>query len=167
MASLVDDWVWISSTSSHYQIIIHISHNPVEHQHTKHIELHMHFIHQLIQDGVLSLEYIPTDTQVIDIFTKPLASPCYLQLQSTLGVTKVVLGGSCWGLPSFMFSNMFCTYLFWGRVFPMWFSFFPHFLRLHFLCICTWVPFLTLLLGPILHFILAFCKLKCIPLSFT
>lgn len=39
---------------------IHISHNPVEHQRMKHIELHMHFIRQLIQDGVLILEYIPT-----------------------------------------------------------------------------------------------------------
>ena len=57
------------------QSAIHISHNLVEHQHTKHIELHMHFIRQLIQDGILSLEYIPTDAHDVDIFTKPLTSP--------------------------------------------------------------------------------------------
>ncbi len=53
----------------------------------------MHFIHQLIQDRVIALEYIPTTSQVVDIFTKPFASPHFLQLRSMLGVMKVVLGG--------------------------------------------------------------------------
>lgn len=67
--------IWCDNQSA-----IHISINPVEHQRTKHIELHMHFIHQLIQDGVISLEYLPTEEQVAYIFTKPLASPRFLQL---------------------------------------------------------------------------------------
>ena len=46
------------------QSVIHISRNLVEHQRTKHIELHMYFIRHLIQDGSLSLEYIPTIEQV-------------------------------------------------------------------------------------------------------
>jgi hypothetical protein len=76
------------------QSAIHISRNPVEHQRTKHIELHMHFIRQLIQDGVIALEYIPTTGQIADIFTKPFASPRFLQLRTMLGVTEVVLGGT-------------------------------------------------------------------------
>lgn len=58
--------------------IIHISHNPMEHQHTRHIEIHMHFIKQLIQNGVLSMEYLSMEQHVADIFTKPLALPRYL-----------------------------------------------------------------------------------------
>jgi hypothetical protein len=53
----------------------------------------MHFIRQLIQDGVLNLEYLPTEAQVADIFTKPLASPRFLQLRLMLGVKEVVSGG--------------------------------------------------------------------------
>ena len=67
--------LWCDNQSS-----IHIFCNPVEHQHTKHIELHMHFIYQLIQDGVISLEYIHTHAQVADIFTKPFGSHHYLQV---------------------------------------------------------------------------------------
>jgi ATP sulfurylase len=76
------------------QTAIHISRNSIEHQQTKHIEIHMHFIRQLIQDGVLPLEYLPTEAQVADIFTKPLASPLFVQLRLMLGVKEVVFGGS-------------------------------------------------------------------------
>lgn len=81
--------LWYDNQSS-----IHISHNPMEHQHTKHIEIHMHFIRKLIQDDALRLEYFPTNQQVLKIFTKPLAWPCYLQLWSMLGVKEIVLGDS-------------------------------------------------------------------------
>jgi hypothetical protein len=76
------------------QSAIHISHNPVEHQRTKHIEIHMHFIQATHPGWCSLLGVLPTKEQVADIFTKPLASPCFLQLRSMLGVKEVVLGGS-------------------------------------------------------------------------
>ena len=65
----------------------------MEHKRKKHIEIHMHFIHQLIQDDVLSLEYFPTEEKVVDIFTKPLQSPHFLQLQLMLGTKEFFLEG--------------------------------------------------------------------------
>jgi hypothetical protein len=53
----------------------------------------MHFIRRLIQDGLLRLEYLSTRRKVVDIFTKPLTSPRFLQLRSILGVKEVVSRG--------------------------------------------------------------------------
>ena len=51
---------------------INISKNPVQHSRTKHIEIRHHFIRELIEDGTLTLEFIHTDDQKDDLFTKPL-----------------------------------------------------------------------------------------------
>ena len=39
---------------------------------TKHIDIRYHFIHEAVEDGKIQVEYIPTDNNVVDIFTKPL-----------------------------------------------------------------------------------------------
>jgi hypothetical protein len=66
----------------------------MEHQSTKHIEIHKHFIKQLMHDGILSLEYFPTEEKVPDLLTKPLSSPHFLQLRLMLEVKEVVFRGS-------------------------------------------------------------------------
>ena len=40
---------------------INISKNPVQHSRTKHIDIRHHFIRELIEDGVISLEFVPTN----------------------------------------------------------------------------------------------------------
>ena len=52
--------------------VIDISKNPVQHSKTKHIEIMYHFIRDLIERKIVCLEYIPTERQNADIFTKPL-----------------------------------------------------------------------------------------------
>jgi len=42
------------------------------HAWTKHIGLRYHFIHECVADGRLAINYVPTDENVLDIFTKPL-----------------------------------------------------------------------------------------------
>ena len=52
--------------------VIDISKNPVQHSKTKHIEIMYHFIRDLVERNIVCLEYIPTERQNADIFTKPL-----------------------------------------------------------------------------------------------
>ena len=51
---------------------INISKNHVQHSRTKHIEIRHHFIRELIEDGTHTLEFIHTNDQKADLFTKPL-----------------------------------------------------------------------------------------------
>eukprot|EP00253_Pinus_taeda_P031346 PITA_31346 len=75
------------------QSAIQISKDPVQHQHRKHIELHMHFIRNLIHDNVLEVQYCSTDDQVADIFTKVLIEAKFTKLRFMVGVQEVVTKG--------------------------------------------------------------------------
>ena len=57
------------------------------------IELHMHFIRNLVHDSVIEVLYFPTDDQVVDIFTKSLTKAKFSKLRSMLGVQECVLKG--------------------------------------------------------------------------
>jgi len=49
-----------------------LSNNPIPHSRAKHIEMKHHFIRDHVQKGVLDIQFIDTDHQWVDIFTKPL-----------------------------------------------------------------------------------------------
>ncbi|CAL1383544.1 unnamed protein product [Linum trigynum] len=53
---------------------IRIATNLVLHDLTKHIEVHVHYIRQLVNDGVIELVYITSEDQTADLLTKALAS---------------------------------------------------------------------------------------------
>ena len=63
------------------------------HQHNKHIELHMHFIRNLVHDRVIEVLCFPIDYQVADVFTKSLTEAKFSKLWSMLGVQECVLKG--------------------------------------------------------------------------
>ena len=52
---------------------INLSKNPIQHSRTKHIDIRYHFLRDHVQNGDISLEFIDTNNQLADIFTKPLS----------------------------------------------------------------------------------------------
>ncbi|GKC35135.1 hypothetical protein Tco_1047519, partial [Tanacetum coccineum] len=60
---------------------IAISNNLVLHSRTKHIDIRYHFIRDHIHIGDIELNFIPTEYQLADIFTKPLDEPTFTRLK--------------------------------------------------------------------------------------
>ena len=51
---------------------INLSKNPVQHSRSKYIDIRYHFLCDHVQNGDIVLEFIDTNNQLADIFTKPL-----------------------------------------------------------------------------------------------
>ncbi|KAI3492948.1 hypothetical protein L1887_42386 [Cichorium endivia] len=66
--------------------VIAISHNPIQHSMTKHIDLRYHFIKDQILQGNIELYFIPTEEQVDDVFTKELDSTKFHNFLEKLGM---------------------------------------------------------------------------------
>jgi hypothetical protein len=60
----------------------------VFHDRSKHIEIKYHFIIQRVQKGAIQLQYIPTEEQLADIFTKPLVKGKFVFFRDKLGVVE-------------------------------------------------------------------------------
>ena len=65
---------------------ISLSKYPVQHLKSKHIEIRYHFIQNLVEEKIVCLEFINTDNQKADIFTKTLDGPRFESLRKTIGV---------------------------------------------------------------------------------
>ena len=56
---------------------------------TKHIDVCYHFICEVVEDGKVAVQYIPTGDNVSDIFTKPLAKAKFWELAELLGLHAI------------------------------------------------------------------------------
>ncbi|GJZ55957.1 hypothetical protein Tco_0611150 [Tanacetum coccineum] len=72
-----------------YKSVIAISNNLVLHYRTKHIDIRYHFIRDHILKGEIKLHFVPTDLQLADIFTKPLAEPSFTRWVAELDMFNI------------------------------------------------------------------------------
>ena len=70
---------------------IAITQNPVLHSRTKHIDVRFHFIRDHIEKKNVRIEYVCTEKQLADIFTKPLNEARFIQLKTELGMIEMEL----------------------------------------------------------------------------
>ncbi|KAL0544177.1 hypothetical protein IC582_019289 [Cucumis melo] len=68
--------------------VINISKNPVQHSRTKRIDIRHHFIRELVEANIISLEHVRSSLQLADIFTKPLDVSTFEGLRAGIRVCQ-------------------------------------------------------------------------------
>jgi hypothetical protein len=68
------------------QSAIAIARNPEFHDSTKHIDVHYHFLQQVVEDKLIQLAYTPTGEQAADILTKGLPPASHIKFREAMGI---------------------------------------------------------------------------------
>ena len=68
------------------QGVIAIAKNPVAHARTKHIDIRFHYVREAIEEGIIEIEYCPTDVVIADLLTKPLSKKRLERLRQMMGL---------------------------------------------------------------------------------
>nr|GFA66123.1 ribonuclease H-like domain-containing protein [Tanacetum cinerariifolium] len=66
--------------------VVYLSANPVQHQRTKHLEIDIHFVRDMVQTSHIWVLYVPSHYQYADIFTKGLLTALFEDFCSSLSV---------------------------------------------------------------------------------
>jgi len=70
------------------QSYVKLIENLIFHYKSMHIEIKYHFIHYLLQKGVVKLLYVSTDDHISNIFTKPLSRAEFVYFKDKLGLVQ-------------------------------------------------------------------------------
>ena len=66
-----------------------LSENPVFHGKSKHIKIKYHYIRDMMQKGVVKLQYVTTEEQIDDVLTNPLTRVKFEYFREKLGVLQI------------------------------------------------------------------------------
>jgi len=66
-----------------------LTRNPVSYKRNKHINIRHHFIRELVEEGTVSVNYIPTTEMPADILTKGLGASKHNTCKTALGKSPV------------------------------------------------------------------------------
>ena len=67
---------------------IAISHNPIQHSITKHIDIRYHFIKDHVMKNDIQMFFIPTEVEIADVFTKALDYTQFFHFLNLLGMIR-------------------------------------------------------------------------------
>jgi hypothetical protein len=70
------------------QSCVKLSENPVSHDKSKHVEIKFHYIRDMVQRKAVLVQYLPTNEQIIDVLTKPLAKSKFEYFRDKLEVVE-------------------------------------------------------------------------------
>ena len=68
------------------QSAITLSKNPVHHNRTKHIDTRYHFVRQCVEDKKIEIEFVRSEDQLADIFTKALGKGKFPEMRDRIGI---------------------------------------------------------------------------------
>jgi hypothetical protein len=70
------------------QICLKLTENPVFHDKSKHIEIKYHYIRDMVQRGVVKLQYVAIDEKIFDVLTKPVSRVKFVYFKDKIGVVQ-------------------------------------------------------------------------------
>lgn len=69
------------------QSAIKLCKNAEYHKRSKHIDIRFHFVRDVVNRREIELNYVPTDAQLADIFTKPLCKQKFCDMREKLNMS--------------------------------------------------------------------------------
>ena len=69
--------------------VIAISHNPIQHTRTKHIDIRYHFLKENVQKSSIELIFVPSPEEIADVFTKALDERDFNHFLKLLGMLNL------------------------------------------------------------------------------
>ena len=71
------------------KLVIELSKNHVLYWRSKHNDIKRHFIHELVSEKKIDIDYCGTEEQVTDIFTKTLKTKTFVKLKKMLSKSRL------------------------------------------------------------------------------